>query len=113
MPWRVRSRPLWFTSSWGATETPSPVVCQTASSFFSAWSEVPITRTLPALCASRVSSTTSMPALTWLLLRYLHILGATVILYDGSPGYPDLSRLWRLAAEEREHRDLELPPRAH
>jgi acetoacetyl-CoA synthetase len=28
-------------------------------------------------------------------------LGTTVVLYDGSPGYPDLSRLWQLAAEER------------
>jgi acetoacetyl-CoA synthetase len=26
--------------------------------------------------------------------------GSTVVLYDGSPGHPDLRRLWRMAAEE-------------
>jgi acetoacetyl-CoA synthetase len=34
------------------------------------------------------------------LVSGLHV-GATIVLYDGSPGFPDLTRLWRLAAEER------------
>jgi acetoacetyl-CoA synthetase len=29
------------------------------------------------------------------------LVGATIVLYDGSPGHPDLGALWRLAAEEK------------
>ncbi|HRW05853.1 MAG TPA: acetoacetate--CoA ligase [Caldilineaceae bacterium] len=38
----------------------------------------------------------------WMMWNYLVgslLSGATAILYNGSPGYPDLSVLWRLAAE--------------
>ncbi len=40
----------------------------------------------------------------WMMWNYLIsglLVGATVVLYDGSPGHPDLGALWRLAAEER------------
>ena len=40
----------------------------------------------------------------WMMWNYVIgglLVGATVVLYDGSPGYPDLGTLWRLAAEER------------
>lgn len=40
----------------------------------------------------------------WMMWNYLIsglLVGATVILYDGSPGYPDLNALWKLAEEER------------
>lgn len=39
----------------------------------------------------------------WMMWNYLVsglLVEATIIVYDGSPGWPDLSRLWRLAAEE-------------
>ncbi len=29
------------------------------------------------------------------------LVGATICIYDGNPGYPDLGRLWRFAAEQR------------
>ena len=29
------------------------------------------------------------------------LVGATVVLYDGSPGHPDLMTLWRLAERHR------------
>ncbi|MBP2475348.1 acetoacetyl-CoA synthetase [Crossiella equi] len=38
----------------------------------------------------------------WMMWNYLIsglLVGSTVVLYDGSPGHPDLSALWRLAAE--------------
>lgn len=38
----------------------------------------------------------------WMMWNFLVgglLVGATVVLYDGSPGYPDLYALWRLAAE--------------
>jgi len=37
----------------------------------------------------------------WNLLISGLLVGATVVLYDGSPAHPDLSALWRLAADER------------
>jgi acetoacetyl-CoA synthetase len=38
----------------------------------------------------------------WMMWNYLHgalLHGATIVLYDGSPGFPSLSSLWALAAE--------------
>jgi acetoacetyl-CoA synthetase len=40
----------------------------------------------------------------WMMWNYLIsglLVGATIVLYDGSPAHPDLGALWRLAAEER------------
>jgi acetoacetyl-CoA synthetase len=42
----------------------------------------------------------------WMMWNFLHgsmMLGATIVLYDGSPGYPDLDRLWALSAEKEIH----------
>jgi len=42
----------------------------------------------------------------WMMWNWLATglaTGATLILYDGSPFYPDARRLWKLAAEERLH----------
>jgi acyl-coenzyme A synthetase/AMP-(fatty) acid ligase len=38
----------------------------------------------------------------WVVWNFLIgnlMLGATIVLYDGSPAYPDLDVLWKLAAE--------------
>jgi acetoacetyl-CoA synthetase len=40
----------------------------------------------------------------WMMWNHLIcglLVGATVVLYDGSPGYPDLGALWRMTSEER------------
>ncbi len=40
----------------------------------------------------------------WMMWNYLVsglLVGATIVLYEGNPGYPDLGALWRLAADER------------
>ncbi len=40
----------------------------------------------------------------WMMWNYLVsglLVGAAIVLYDGDPGHPDLSALWRLAADER------------
>jgi acetoacetyl-CoA synthetase len=40
----------------------------------------------------------------WMMWNYLVsglAVGATLVLYDGSPGHPDLRQLWRLAEQER------------
>ncbi|MFN2534850.1 MAG: acetoacetate--CoA ligase, partial [Pseudonocardiaceae bacterium] len=40
----------------------------------------------------------------WMMWNHLIcglLVGTTIVLYDGNPGYPDLGALWRLAEEER------------
>jgi acetoacetyl-CoA synthetase len=40
----------------------------------------------------------------WMMWNYLVgglLVGATIVCFDGSPGYPDLGALWRLAADTR------------
>lgn len=40
----------------------------------------------------------------WMMWNYLIsglLVGATIILYDGSPGYPDMNVLWKLAEQTR------------
>jgi acetoacetyl-CoA synthetase len=40
----------------------------------------------------------------WMMWNYLIsglVVGSTLVLFDGDPGYPDLSTLWRLASETR------------
>lgn len=40
----------------------------------------------------------------WMMWNFLVsglLVGTTIVLYDGSPGYPDLSALWQLAEDER------------
>ncbi len=40
----------------------------------------------------------------WMMWNFLVsglLVGATIVLYDGSPAHPDLGTLWRLAADER------------
>lgn len=42
----------------------------------------------------------------WMMWNYLHaalLAGATIVLYDGSPGFPGLEVLWRLAEEANVH----------
>ena len=42
----------------------------------------------------------------WMMWNFVHaslLAGATIVLYDGSPGYPDLNRLWKLAEETGIH----------
>jgi acetoacetyl-CoA synthetase len=42
----------------------------------------------------------------WMMWNYIHgslLAGATMVLYDGSPGYPDLDKLWQFSAEAGIH----------
>lgn len=37
----------------------------------------------------------------WNFVQATLLVGATIVLYDGSPGYPDMNRLWQMAADEQ------------
>lgn len=42
----------------------------------------------------------------WMMWNYIHgslLAGATMVLYDGSPGYPDLNVLWKFIEEAKIH----------
>lgn len=42
----------------------------------------------------------------WMMWNYIHaslLCGATMVLYDGSPGFPDLTALWQFAEETSIH----------
>jgi acetoacetyl-CoA synthetase len=42
----------------------------------------------------------------WMMWNYIHgslLAGGTMVLYDGSPGYPDLTALWRFAQDAGIH----------
>lgn len=42
----------------------------------------------------------------WMMWNFMHaalLMGATIVLYDGSPAYPDLNALWQLAEEAGIH----------
>lgn len=42
----------------------------------------------------------------WMMWNYLHsalLVGATIVLYDGSPGYPDINILWKMAEQAPLH----------
>ena len=90
--------PLWILYSSGTTGLPKPIVQGHGGIV------VEHAKSLALHCdlgpGSRFYWFTTTGWMMWNFLVSGLIVGATVVLYDGSPGHPDLGILWRMAGRE-------------
>ncbi|MBN9610609.1 MAG: acetoacetate--CoA ligase [Actinobacteria bacterium 69-20] len=91
--------PLWVLYSSGTTGLPKPIVQSVGGILLEHVKMLRLHQDLGPGDRFFWFSTTG-----WMMWNYLVgglLVGATVVLYDGNPGTPDLMTLWRLAAKHR------------
>ena len=93
------SAPLWVLYSSGTTGLPKPIVQSVGGILLEHLKSIGLQADLGPGDRFFWFTTTG-----WMMWNYLVgglLVGATIVLYDGSPGYPDLMTLWRLAERHR------------
>lgn len=87
--------PLWVLYSSGTTGLPKPIVQSQGGILIQHLKELSLHLNLKP--GDRFFWYTTTGWMMWNLLIGGLLVGATVLLYDGSPGYPDMGVLWRFA----------------
>jgi len=93
------SAPLWVLYSSGTTGLPKPIVQSAGGILLETLKTAGLQADLGPGDRFFWYTTTG-----WMMWNYLVgglLVGATIVLFDGSPGYPDLMTLWRLVERHR------------
>lgn len=91
--------PLWVLYSSGTTGLPKPIVQSVGGIVLEHVKTLRLHHDLGPGSSFFWFTTTGW--MMWNLLIGGLLVGSTIVLYDGNPGRPDLSTLWRLAAKHR------------
>ena len=91
--------PLWILYSSGTTGLPKPIVQGQGGILLEHLKKMNLH--LDAGPGDRIFWFTTTGWMMWNFLTSCLLTDAAIVLYDGNPGYPDMSTLWQLAADAR------------